>query len=257
VNFAATLQLLRQKLDLLTSETGERYEVSVATAGGAEKLANLNLVGIDPYVDFYNVMAYDFHGGWEDTTGHQAAMTGDPGGYDVVTAVDQFRQNGIALEKVVLGAPAYTRAWGDVSAVDRYGLGQAGSGSVAPGSFEAGNYDQKDLITGIVDNTYDLIWDDDAKAAFAYDETSRIWSSVETAATVAGKAAYVNEAGLGGMMFWALSNDAVDDQSLITAASDVLSGSVSAEVVSERGPDFDAVLGGDGAFSITDFTGLA
>ncbi len=257
VNFAATLQLLRQKLDLLTSETGERYEVSVATAGGAEKLANLNLVGIDPYVDFYNVMAYDFHGGWEDTTGHQAAMTGDPGGYDVVTAVDQFRQNGIALEKVVLGAPAYTRAWGDVSAVDRYGLGQAGSGSVAPGSFEAGNYDQKDLITGIVDNTYDLIWDDDAKAAFAYDDTSRIWSSVETAATVAGKAAYVNEAGLGGMMFWALSNDAVDDQSLITAASDVLSGSVSAEVVSERGPDFDAVLGGDGAFSITDFTGLA
>ena len=256
-NFAATLKLLRQKLDLLTSETGEQYEVSVATAGGAEKLANLNLVGIDPYVDFYNVMAYDFHGGWEDTTGHQAAMTGDPGGYDVVTAVDQFRQNGVALEKVVLGAPAYTRAWGDVSAVDRYGLGQAGSASAAPGSFEAGNYDQKDLITGIVDNAYDLIWDDDAKAAFAYDDTSRIWSSVETAATVAGKAAYVNEAGLGGMMFWALSNDAVDEQSLITAASDVLSGSVSAEVVSERGPDFDAVLGGDGAFAITDFTGLA
>jgi len=256
-NFAATLKLLRQKLDLLTSETGEQYEVSVATAGGAEKLANLNLVGIDPYVDFYNVMAYDFHGGWEDTTGHQAAMTGDPGGYDVVTAVDQFRQNGVALEKVVLGAPAYTRAWGDVSAVDRYGLGQAGSASAAPGSFEAGNYDQKDLITGIVDNAYDLIWDDDAKAAFAYDDTSRIWSSVETAATVAGKAAYVNEAGLGGMMFWALSNDAVDEQSLITAASDVLSGSMSAEVVSERGPDFDAVLGGDGAFSITDFTGLA
>jgi len=113
------------------------------------------------------------------------------------------------------------------------------------------------LITGIVDNAYDLIWDDDAKAAFAYDDTSRIWSSVETAATVAGKAAYVNEAGLGGMMFWALSNDAVDEQSLITAASDVLSGSVSAEVVSERGPDFDAVLGGDGAFAITDFTGLA
>jgi len=256
-NFAATLKLLRQKLDLLTSETGEQYEVSVATAGGAEKLANLNLVGIDPYVDFYNVMAYDFHGGWEDTTGHQAAMTGDPGGYDVVTAVDQFRQNGVALEKVVLGAPAYTRAWGDVSAVDRYGLGQAGSASAAPGSFEAGNYDQKDLITGIVDNTYDLIWDDDAKAAFAYDDTSRIWSSVETAATVAGKAAYVNEAGLGGMMFWALSNDAVDDQSSITAAFDVLSGSMSAEVVSERGPDFDAVLGGDGAFAITDFTGLA
>ena len=257
VNFAATLQLLRQKLNLLSRETGEQYEISVATAGGADKLANLNLSGLDPYVDFYNVMAYDFHGGWENSTGHQAAMTADPGGYDVVTAVDQFRQNGVALDKVVLGAPAYTRAWGEVSAGDRYGLGQSGRASAAPGSFEAGNYDQKDLITGIENDSFDLIWDDEAKAAFAYNDSSRLWSSVETAATIAGKAAYVNEAGLGGMMFWALSNDAVDDQSLIAAASDVLSGSMAAEVVAQRGPEFDAVLGGDGAFAMNDFIALA
>ena len=257
VNFAATLQLLRQKLNLLSRETGEQYEISVATAGGADKLANLNLSGLDPYVDFYNVMAYDFHGGWENSTGHQAAMTADPGGYDVVTAVDQFRQNGVALDKVVLGAPAYTRAWGEVSAGDRYGLGQSGRSSAAPGSFEAGNYDQKDLITGIENDSFDLIWDDEAKAAFAYNDSSRLWSSVETAATIAGKAAYVNEAGLGGMMFWALSNDAVDDQSLIAAASDVLSGSMTAELVAQRGPEFDAVLGGDGAFAMNDFIALA
>ena len=256
-NFAATLQLLRQKLDLLSAETGERYEISVATAGGADKLANLNLSGLDPYVDFYNVMAYDFHGGWENTTGHQAAMTADPGGYDILTAVDQFRQNGVALDKVVLGAPAYTRAWGEVSAGDSYGLGESGQASAAPGSFEAGNYDQKDLITGIADDSYDLVWDDEAKAAFAYNESTRVWSSVETTATIAGKAAYVNEAGLGGMMFWALSNDAPDDQSLIAAASDVLSGAVAPEAVAERSPGFDAVVGGDGAFSLSDFTDLA
>jgi len=257
VNFAATLQLLRQKLNLLSRETGEQYEISVATAGGADKLANLNLSGLDPYVDFYNVMAYDFHGGWENSTGHQAAMTADPGGYDVVTAIDQFRQNGVALDKVVIGAPVYTRAWGEVSAGDRYGLGQSGSASAAPGSFEAGNYDQKDLITGIENDSFDLIWDDEAKAAFAYNDSSRLWSSVETAATIAGKAAYVNEADLGGMMFWALSNDAVDDQSLIAAASDVLSGSMTAELVAQRGPEFDAVLGGDGAFAMNDFIALA
>ena len=39
-------------------------------------------------------MAYDFHGGWESSTGHQAAMT-DAGGYDVLTAIDQFDQAGI------------------------------------------------------------------------------------------------------------------------------------------------------------------
>ena len=44
-----------------------------------------------------------------------------------------------------------------------------------------------------------LYWDDDNKAAFLYDGDE--WSSIETTATIAGKAAYVEEKGLGGMMF--------------------------------------------------------
>ena len=62
-NFALTLQLLDQKLETFRQQTGREVEISIATAGGADKLANLNLEGIDPYVDFYNVMTYDFHGG--------------------------------------------------------------------------------------------------------------------------------------------------------------------------------------------------
>ena len=89
-NFALVLEQLRSELDALESQTGGNYEVSIATAGGSEKLANLNLAGIDPYVDFYNVMTYDFHGGWENQTGHQAAMTGDANNYDVTTAVSVF-----------------------------------------------------------------------------------------------------------------------------------------------------------------------
>jgi chitinase len=256
-NFAATLELLRLKLNDLSLQTGETYEISVATAGGADKLANLNLDGIDPYVDFYNVMAYDFHGGWESVTGHQAALTGDPGGFDIVNAVGVFDNAGVDRDKVVLGAPAYTRAWGGVQAGDSYGYQQNGDALLAAGSFEAGNYDHKDLITGIEDESYDLIWDDDAKAAFAYNNESLVWSSIETTATIAGKAAYVQEAGLGGMMFWALSNDSQDEQSLVAAASDILLGGVAPEEVIAQAPTFDAVTGGDGAFTIADFTGLA
>jgi chitinase len=256
-NLARTLQLLDQKLEALEARTGRSIEISIATAGGAEKLANLNLQGIDAYVDFYNVMTYDFHGGWESRTGHQAAMTGDAGGYDVVTAIDQFRQAGIAMDKVVLGAPAYTRAWGGVAAGSSFGYGQNGDASLAPGSYEKGNYDQKDLITGIENGSYQLIWDDSNKAAFAYNPTSRIWSSVETTATIAGKAAYVQEAGLGGMMFWALSNDSEGSQSLIGAAHDALVDGTALASIVGRAPGFDHVLGGDGQFSLADFTTLA
>ena len=256
-NFEATLALLRDKLDALELVMSQEYEVSIATAGGYEKLANLNIEGIDPYVDFYNVMTYDFHGGWEPTTGHQAAMTGDAGGYDVVTAIAQFDAAGVDRDKVVLGAPAYTRAWGGVQPADSYGYLQTGDARQASGSFEAGNYDYKDLLTGVEGEQYQLIWDDSSKAAFAYNEDALIWSSMETTATIAGKASFVQEAGLGGMMFWALSNDSQGDQSLIGAASDVLTGSATAEEVVARAPQFDAVIGGDGVFAIEDFTALA
>ena len=256
-HLALTLQLLDQKLEALEARSGRSIEISIATAGGAEKLANLNLQGIDAYVDFYNVMTYDFHGGWESRTGHQAAMTGDAGGYDVVTAIDQFRQAGVAMDKVVLGAPAYTRAWGGVAAGSSFGYGQSGDASLAPGSYEKGNYDQKDLITGIENGSYQLIWDDSNKAAFAYNSTSSIWSSVETTATIAGKAAYVQEAGLGGMMFWAISNDSEGTQSLIGAAHDALVDGTALASIAGRAPGFDHVLGGDGQFSLADFTALA
>jgi GH18 family chitinase len=256
-NLKLTLELLDQKLTDLYTHTGRDVEISIATAGGADKLANLNLKGIDPFVDFYNVMAYDFHGGWESTTGHQAAMRGDAGGYDVVTAIDQFRDAGIALDKVVLGAPAYTRAWGGVAVGSNVGYQQAGNAGLAPGSYEKGNYDHKDLITGIQNDSYSLVWDDINKAAFAYNPTSQIWSSIETTATIAGKAAYVETAGLGGMMFWAISNDSSGQQSLIGAANDMLNGAATFDQLAARAPGFDQVLGGDGRFTMADFTSLA
>ena len=253
-NFELVLRDLRTVLDDLSARTGRDFEVSIATAGGEEKLAKLNLEGIDPYVDFYNVMTYDFHGGWENVTGHQAAMTGDANNYDVTGAVDVFENAGIELSKVVMGAPAYTRAWGNVADGGSFGYQQPGGGRDATGSFEAGVYDYKDVLNDVVTGTRNLYWDDDNKAAFLYDGDE--WSSMETTATIAGKAAYVEEKGLGGMMFWALSNDAEGEASLVKAADDLLRKGASYAEVIERAPEFDAIIGGNGDFSLTDFTGL-
>lgn len=254
-NFALVLEQLRSELDALESQTGGNYEVSIATAGGSEKLANLNFAGIDPYVDFYNVMTYDFHGGWENQTGHQAAMTGDANNYDVTSAVSVFEEAGVALNKVVLGAPAYTRAWGGVEDGGTFGYQQSGTGAAAQGSFEPGVYDYKDIVSDVITGQTNLYWDDNSKAAFAYNGDE--WSSIETTATIAGKAAYVQEKDLGGMMFWALSNDAEGDLSLVETASDLLLQGGSYSDAIGNAPEFDIILGGNGEFSISDFTAFA
>ena len=56
------------------------------------------------------------------------------------------------------------------------------------------------------------------------------------------------------MMFWALSNDSRGDQSLITAASELLRGSATFDEVMSRSEPFDFILGGDGQFEVNDFS---
>ncbi len=254
-NLALTLELLRTKLDTLENSSGRDFDISIATAGGVSKLQNLNIPGIDPYIDLYNVMTYDFHGGWENITGHQAAMTGDPDNLDVVTSMKFYKDLGVDMNKVILGAPTYTRAWGLVEPGSEFGYNQPGDKDAAKGSWEAGTYDYKSILKDVESNDYELIWDDEQKAAYIYDENDKIWSSFETPATIAGKSEFIEDTGLGGMMFWALSSDAQGENSLIKAANDVLNNGDSPLDVANRGPQFDDIIKGDGRFTMSDFTG--
>lgn len=256
-NYAATLQLVRQKLDGLEAETGRIYEISVASAAGSDKIANFNLPELKEVVDFFNVMTYDFHGTWESATGHQAALQGDAIGYDIRTAIDLYLQAGVDPGRIVLGLPAYNRAWSGVQSsaddygVEDYGYGDA-AGGAAPGSFEAGVYDYKDLLAQYRAGGWKLVWDDNAQAAYLWQPEQRIFSSFETPATVALKSAWAREQGLGGVMFWDLSNDAAGDrESLVAAAASYwLDGRSFAEIAAASGLQFDAIVGGNGRFDL-------
>jgi GH18 family chitinase len=248
-NYAALLALVRQKLDVLGEQNGRTYEISVAAPGGYDKIANFNAAGLAPSVDFFNVMSYDFHGTWEKTTGHQSAVTGDPNGYDMATAVSLYLAAGVDPDKIVLGAPMYTRGWSGVADGGDGGyLEPAGGG--APGTFETGVYDYKDLLAQVQDpdSGWVLYWDDNAQAAYLYDPTQKLFTSFETPTSVAQKAQWAEDLGLGGMMFWDISNDATGSpESLITAAyrSWVL-GEDLASIRAESSLTGEQIIGGDG-----------
>jgi chitinase len=249
VNYALLMADVRTKLDALGDSRGRTYEISVASPAGLDKIANFNLPGLAPHVDFFNVMTYDFHGTWESTTGHQAAFTGDPNGYDIETAVKAYLDAGVAPGQIVLGAPLYTRAWSGVADGGDGGYAEGSSGA-APGTFEAGNYDYKDLLAQVQapDSDWQLYWDDSAQASYIYNASEDIFSSFETPTSIALKAQWAEELGLGGMMFWDLSNDATNSpESLIDAAyrSWVIGDSLESIRSSSSLTD-EIIVGGDG-----------
>ena len=249
-NYASVLELVREKLDQLGTENDRYYEITLASPGGPDKVANFNVSGVNQYVDFFNVMTYDFHGTWENTTGHQAALMNDPAGYDIETAVNLYLDAGVSPEKIILGAPAYTRAWSGVADGGDNGYAESASGA-AGGTFETGNYDYKDLASQYLSGTSDweLNWDDDAQAAYLYSASEGIFSSFETPGSISLKSEWAQDAGLGGMMFWDLSNDAGGDESLIGAAADSwFAGKTFAEITSASDLVFDTIYGGNGIF---------
>jgi len=251
-NYAALLAELRQKLDVLGEQNGRTYEISVAAPGGYDKIANFNAAGLAPSVDHFNLMSYDFHGTWEDTTGHQSAVTGDPNGYDMATAVSLYLAAGVDPGKLVLGAPLYTRGWSGVADGGDGGYSES-AGGAAPGTFEAGVYDYKDLLAQVQDpnSGWQLYWDDTAQAAYVYNPVEKLFSSIETPTSIAQKAQWAEDLGLGGMMFWDISNDATGSaESLITAAyrSSVLDQDM-ASIRADSSLTGERIIGGDGAIT--------
>ncbi|MCH2171894.1 glycosyl hydrolase family 18 protein [Myxococcota bacterium] len=253
--YALFLERVRQKLDTLSENTGREYQISVASPAGRDKILRFNLPGLEPSVDFFNVMAYDFHGAWESITGHLAALESDPAGLDISTTIDLYLDTGVPREKLVLGSPLYTRAWVGVASGSDGGYAEPASGA-APGSFwdQSGMYDYKDLLGRLreSENRWELYWDDNAQAAYLYNDGQGIFSSFETPGNVALKVSWARSKGLGGMMFWELSGDArADDESLISAAfQSWFAGTSFDEIVSSSSIEFDHILGGNGRFDL-------
>jgi chitinase len=96
-----------------------------------------------------------------------------------------------------------------------------------------------------------LYWDDIAQATYVYNESKRLFSSFETPTSIAQRAQWAEDIGLGGMMFWDISNDALDSpESLVHAAyaSWVLDEDL-ATIRSKSRLTGELIVGGDGVIS--------
>jgi len=200
-NFTALLAEFRSQLDAIDPN----LLLTIATSAGADKYNLMELNQIHQYLDWINIMAYDFHGGFEASgpTNHQAALYSNPNDPNPMgsgnDAVLGYIAGGVPANKLTLGVPFYGRGWGNVPDVDN-GLYQP-AGRIPRGKYEQGIDDYKELAA----LGYPSYWDPIAQAHWIFNG-STFWT-YDDANSILNKMNYINNMGLKGVMFWELSGD--------------------------------------------------
>ncbi len=205
-NFTLLLRALRASLDAAGARRGHHYTLSIAVADGP-LVDGIDLAAVAHYVDWFNLMTYDFCNSLTPTTCHQAGLYASklaPG--DARTgerAVRQFLAAGVPAHKLVLGAAFYGREFGGVNPAHD-GLYQPYRQFIAfvPWSKLAASFINKH---GFVRH-----WDAQADAAWLWNAQTHTFISYDDPESIAAKAALVRKLHLGGVMYWEQSLDPAD-----------------------------------------------
>ena len=204
-NFTLLLAAMRARFDALARERGRHdpYLITAALADG-EFVAHIELDRIHAYLDWINLMTYDFHNSLTPTTGHHAALTRSATSAaserSVAGAVAQFCAAGVPANKLVVGVPFYGRAFADVNAHNN-GLDQ-------PYGKYAGDHPWPELVEKYIGKDgYVRHWDDVAHEPYLWNAQRREFISYDDPQSLALKARYVTTHHLGGMMYWEQSQD--------------------------------------------------
>lgn len=216
-NFTLLMAEFRQQLDAIDPH----LLLTAATPAGQAKYSLIELDKVARYVDWLNLMTYDFHGPWDTTTNFQANLlpsSKDPSSprYSVVDTVAGYLKARTPTSKIVIGLPFYGHGWTGVTNAN-HGLYQSAT-EAAPGTWEAGTEDFKVLKT-MTDSGFTRYWDRRTQDAWLFDGTT-FWT-YDDPRTIAVKADLVKLMHLGGMMFWELSGDDASG-TLVTAIADGL-----------------------------------
>ncbi|KAI1911228.1 Chitinase 4 [Ophidiomyces ophidiicola] len=204
-NFVRLLEAVQAKFKTIAGN--RKFLLTIATSAGPDKLKILRLKEMDQYLDFINLMAYDYSGPWDSIAGHQANIRPSKNltastPFSTEAALNYYINTaGIRASKLVVGIPLYGRAFTNTD-----GPGTPFKG-VGEGSWEKGIWDYKVLPQNGSQVFRSSIFEGGIGASWSYDSAKKLFISFDTVEMVAEKTQFIFDKQLGGAMWWEASGD--------------------------------------------------
>ena len=242
-NYTLLLQEFHSELDTYGASIGKHFQLTAAVPSGQDKISQIQTNLIGNYLDYADVMTYDMHGAWENSTNFQDPLYNSPNDpspvvppgkekYSIATAITAWTSGlsdygiagGFPANKLVMGFPFYYRGWTGVAAGNNHGLYQSATGGSPAFSYTqtAGIADYKELASaGLTSNASDNFYDPTTKASWIYDGTNLYTGDTPT--SIAAKISYIKSNGLAGAMMFSLDGEDAAD-TLLNAIANGLGG---------------------------------
>ena len=201
-NFTLLMAKLREKLDEQGSIDGCHYLLSFAGACTSYYANTVELEKLTAYVDYAKLMCYDMHGSWDSYTDFNAPLympqeETPQFKWSCEDAVDLWINSGFEQSKIVMGIPLYGNVYTGVYDANN-GLYQT------YGSCTSVSYD--DIVSQYLNGGYNYYLHDEARVPWLFNGSTFV--SYDDAQSIAEKADFVKNKGIGGAAVWELSQNA-------------------------------------------------
>ncbi len=199
-NYTAMLAEFRRQL-------GNNHLLTIGAPAGQDKYSKIQLNKISRYLDWINLMTFDYHGSWNTQTDIQAPLYCDPKIekiYCINYTINGYLEAEVPPNMINLGLPFYGHGWTNVPN-NNNGLYQS-STKPAPGLYPnaPGINDYKVLeqlksqgYTPHRDNLTKGFWIFNGSTLWSYDDPQEVTIKVN----------YARSKGLGGAFCWPIDGD--------------------------------------------------
>lgn len=225
-NFATLVEAVRTAI-------GSSKLITAAFSAVPSKLSGFDWTRLNKSMDYFNLMTYDYNGGWSNIAGHNAPLYDYPGaeysGFSIDATVKGVKALGVNMSKVNIGAPFYGRGVVCTGTAALNGATTKRAETVQPDGPISTCADYTNWALNLWDGTpnYSYIlqqtgsgsgwtdhWDDNAKVP--YMTKGNYFLSYDNEKSIGLKAQYINDNGLAGVIVWQVFGDMLNMTSSTT-----------------------------------------
>ncbi|XP_053383573.1 acidic mammalian chitinase-like [Mercenaria mercenaria] len=211
--YSTLLKIMRDEFDKESVRTNKpRLLISIAVGVGEQIITDsYNISEISRYVDYIQIMAYDFYGPWSDITSFSSPLFSRASNprfnqqRSQAWAVDRWISGGAPRNKLILGltgtATTFTLANRTATGVGSPVLGPGRAGPYLVRRGHAPYYRVCEMISHGAKHH----WDDEQKMAYAYMEDQ--WVGYGNQKSMKEKVRFAYNHVIAGVMFWSMDQD--------------------------------------------------